>query len=1228
MPFVQRLLKPIVEVRERESGTVLLMFLYSFLAMTSYTMLKPATRSTFISSLGAERLPYVLLVAGFLIAFIMHGYSKVVAALPRRLVIPAAQTALAALMIGFYAAFQSGQAWASVGFYLFGLMLGILLISQFWTLANDIFDPRQAKRVFGFIGGGSSLGGIVGSVVAARAETIGTYNLLLIAAVTLALCVALVVAVLRRERGAELKGVTKTGEEVGVGAGEAIGLLRRSRHLQIISLVIAFAAIGAGVIEQQLNMAAEAAQGRDATDALTAFLAQVQLYTSALGFVIQVWLTSYIQRHLGIGFALMILPVSLGGTGLVMLLNGALWTPMLARVLDTSLRYTVDKTTREILFLPLSTDIKYQAKPFVDVTVDRMGKAASALLSMVLIADWGLDLNWQQMSYASLVLTALWIFTALRARRGYLHAFRRSIEQRDVAPAELRISAADLSTVETLVEQLADPDEGRVLYAIDLLDTLEKRHLVTPLLLSHESARVRERALQVIAAQPADWGRRWQEKIERLMGDADARVRVAAMDALAHACGRGAADLVRPYLDDPNPRVAATAAASLVRSDEEEDRRLAEATLARLVENGSDAGVEGRRTAAAALARLDDARFHRLLLPLLGDADPNVVEEALRSARQLPGARTLLVPALVSLLRDRRQKHRAREVLVGCGEDVVPLLAYFLQDRDEDPWVRRHLPATLARIPSQAAVDVLQAALSTERDGFLRYKVIAALDRLKRDRPDLRYDPAPIEELLLREARRGLMYASLCHNVCELDTMARGTLLERALADKAARTLDRVWLLLGLVHRRPDIAAARVAIERGDARARASATEYLDNLFRGPVRKTVLPLLEEQPLADRARRANAILGTRRRSAAETMLALVHDEDQVVAAAAIHLVAEQRIPSFVEDLEHILSHRDVADYFVFEAASWALAMFRYPDGRHRAFWREPLPAVEVAARLSRMPLFARTSVDELFRLAGLGQQEHHEAGRVLVDAGVVPPVVQLLIEGQAEEAGPDGTATWITAPAAIAFEEIARSTPPRAPVHTSAPSVCLVSSVDEWRTLLANSTEIVQGMFAVLVDLPAFGRERVLVRGAAAESLRALARNGVKPVEKALALGHLGLFSGFPAEELVALADIARVERFDETASPIDQGDIPGMMLMLDGELSLEAEGVPAVDAGPGDAIAVYETLAGVPLGRAARVRRAGVALRIPHEDLFDLAGQRPDLMRHLFTAVVGARENA
>ena len=123
-------------------------------------------------------------------------------------------------------------------------------------------------------------------------------------------------------------------------------------------------------------MAAEATEGRRTTDAITAFLAQVTFYLSLAGFVVQVGLTSRIHRSLGLAFALLMLPVSLGATGGHHPAERRARGRRRSRACSTrSLRYTLDKTTREVLFLPLPPDLKYRAKPFVDVTMDRFAKA-------------------------------------------------------------------------------------------------------------------------------------------------------------------------------------------------------------------------------------------------------------------------------------------------------------------------------------------------------------------------------------------------------------------------------------------------------------------------------------------------------------------------------------------------------------------------------------------------------------------------------------------------------------------------------------------------------------------------------------------------------------------------------------------------------------------------------------------------------------------------------------
>ena len=159
-----RVVDRLTNTRSGERTVALLMFAYSFLAMTSHNILKPVTKSKFIDQLGSDNLPYVLLASSVLIGVLMHLYSGAIRRLPRQYVIPITQAVLVALLVLFWGLLQTGAVWVTVALYFFGQILGVLLISQFWTLANDVYDARQAKRLFGLIGGGACLGGAVGAV--------------------------------------------------------------------------------------------------------------------------------------------------------------------------------------------------------------------------------------------------------------------------------------------------------------------------------------------------------------------------------------------------------------------------------------------------------------------------------------------------------------------------------------------------------------------------------------------------------------------------------------------------------------------------------------------------------------------------------------------------------------------------------------------------------------------------------------------------------------------------------------------------------------------------------------------------------------------------------------------------------------------------------------------------------------------------------------------------------
>ena len=583
--------------------------------------------------------------------------------------------------------------------------------------------------------------------------------------------------------------------------------------MQIIALVIGFGSLGAAIVDQQLNMAAE---GMGGEDSIGKFLAQVRFYVSAAALVIQVWITPRIHRYLGIGFALLMLPTTLAVTATAIILTGVPWAAAIARISDQSLRYSVDKTTREVLFLPLPSELRQEVKPLVDVTVDRVSRGLGAILLVILIQPWGLHFGWQQLSFVSLGLTVLWYFNAFRAKREYLKAFRQSLERRDVQPEGLRLGGADLSTVEALMEELANPDEHRVLYAIEILESLEKRNLITPLLLFHDSRAVRARVLQALGNVKPEIAERWLPSIQRMIADESPEVRAAAISALANIRNERVTDLIRPYLQDADPRIVTTAAGVLARSGREEDVAASVEVLTRLASDTRESAAEARKDVAVAIRQIPDPRFRQILIPLLYDSHPEVAAEAMRSVRALGASDPLFVPTLVSLLRHRSLKSSARDALVGYGEGVLDTLAYLLRDPGEDIWVRRHIPATIARIPAQKSVDILIEALQ-DPDSFLRYKAVTGLEKLHRDHPELTIDRQPIEALASKEALSYFNYLTLHYNLFDRGKLSADGLLAGALQEKMARAVDRVYRLLGLIYPWKDIGAARYAIEHGDA---------------------------------------------------------------------------------------------------------------------------------------------------------------------------------------------------------------------------------------------------------------------------------------------------------------------------------------------------------------------------------------------------------------------------
>jgi CRP-like cAMP-binding protein len=553
---------------------------------------------------------------------------------------------------------------------------------------------------------------------------------------------------------------------------------------------------------------------------------------------------------------------------------------------------------------------------------------------------------------------------------------------------------------------------------------------------------------------------------------------------------------------------------------------------------------------------------------------------------------------------------------------VLDGLAYVLKDPNEDIWVRRHIPATLALLPSQRSMNILLDVID-DPDGFLRYKVVVAVEKMHHDHPALLIPSRSIETLVLKESSRYYDHLTLRYNIVQHDIQSQPSLLVQALGNKLERTLDRIYRLLGLIYPWKDVAAARFTIQHGESRKRAGAVEYMDNLLAGAVRKRVMPIIEDSSIEEKVRCANVVLKTRPRDLEDTLAQLVHDDDRVVAAAAIHFVKQRQLWSLSGDLEFAVAHRSAADSHVSEAASWALAA-RRPAGTRQDLWSAPLPVVELADRLRNISLFHFVSVDELFRIAGTGRLVCHDGGRQLYHEGAQARDVEFLLEGSVQLSDGEGAASIVQAPAALAIENVLEGSPLRHTIDTVNRAVCLALDSGEFLTMLSDNIVLAQGLFRMLLDTPKARQWRTVYTPPPTAERAATRIPPLQPLDKVLLLRQNPLLERATVGQLLDLATIAREVPLAVGDVLFTETDPPALYHVLSGEVRLDAEAAEPLIGGPGCTLGIAETLAGVSLGRRAAVTRDGHAIRLDRDELFEVLADHVDLLQGLFSGLLQA----
>lgn len=809
----------LVDIKPGEIPNALLMFFYFFLITCSVYIIKPVKISNFLESLNAEHLPFAYLITAILIGFVVSLNTKLLHAMKRNVYISLSLVFFISNIVLFWFFFHWEWNWLSMLYWVWCDIFTITTVTQFWILVNDIYHPRQARRLIGFLVSGGLLGGIAGSLLARFfAQVLGTTDLLLICPFLLLPCI-LIVSILHRQTQDPLddkKRKTTSTKASKTGYIESFGIIKKSRYLLILSAIMTTAIIITTMVDFQFNSVIELALVDQ--DERTAFLGTFFTGLLVFSYLVHVFLTNRILKNFGMRLALSIAPLFLLTASIAILFFPASFLLIWAIAIkggDKSLAHSLNQSVRELLYIPIAPEIKYKAKVFIDMFVNKFAKgiAASILLVCIFIFHFSLE----HISLIVIGFSLLWIFLNRWITREYVGNVKRNLKIKWQDADKLISETVDIDMTKLVFDTLQSKDRSSVLYAMNLFDLI-KREKMSP-------------ELSSIIAHKSD------------------QIQACAMDSLLELDG----ELLLPKDDDTLYQEDLSTQIQEIMSQDVYQQVLKE-QLDKIVDEKGEEGEVSRMEAAKVLGMMESSSpVASELNKLLKDKSPDVLRYAIESAGRLK--RREFVPHLIAHLSTPRVESISSKALVAYGNKITGILKDYLSDPDVNLQTRRAIPDILEQVGTQRAADLLASELK-KKENEVETEIIEALYKMRTRHPQIQFPQKPVFEKTIQIIKRCYFVLLEMH---DLMTDQRKDNLVSDMEKNLARSLKHIFELLSLVYAPDDIIKAYQNICTGTKKSIDYSIELLDNILQREVKEVLIPLIDDISFEDRVRKCKKMI---------------------------------------------------------------------------------------------------------------------------------------------------------------------------------------------------------------------------------------------------------------------------------------------------------------------------------------------------------------------------------
>jgi len=833
-------------------------------------VLETARDALFLARVPAARLPWMFLTIAVLSLGAVKLDARLTAGRSPRRVLTAVTLSAALVTLGFFA-LQSRLGVVGVySLYVWSGLLTTLLLVHFWDLVSARFTITQAKRLYGFIGAGGVAGAITGSGAASvLSRFVDPERLVLVAAGGFALASFIPLFFAEDPPSARSSEATPPWSD-------SFHVVARDPYARKLVATLFVATVCLTVSDFVFK---SAIAERVPSAQLGTFLGSVYFGVNVLALFAQLWAVGWILRRLSLGAALGVLPALLLVTGTGVLLSSTLLAVIALKAADGGLRYSLHRTTSELLFFPFGDEGR-RVKAAADLLSQRGGQVLASFAILALTAAH-LPARW--MAFSLVLLAAAWLVGALALRKPYLELFRaRSRAARSHHLEEF--PELDVSSLEKLLQALESDDDREVLAALDVLEREGRSQLVPALLLHHPSEPI---VLRVLGILMRSGRRKSLPTITRISDHPAPDVRAAAI--AARCALEPESDKLRELLErEETAEIRATITVNLLVSGV--------ITGAEREQHAEEILRTGSRTTKVAFAHAighrASAAFDEVLARLAKDPDVEARRAAVTAIGSVraPG----LLPELVDSLGDERTRSEAERALALYGDEAFEFLRARFEDTACPTNLRWRMPSAMAACSAELALVALVKWLPLEPDGSVRFGIILVLERLIRQHPNLALPKAELAGSVRGTIERAYF---LLHSRHELvrgahQDPSRQTpghaLLRDLLRDKEQNTIGRLFRLLGLLHPTEDLPHIYRSLSLSK-QLHATSFELLESILREPVRSAVLGLIDDATDEVRLAQARGFYRPKPASYTEILARLEQSgSDALLEVARFHL----------------------------------------------------------------------------------------------------------------------------------------------------------------------------------------------------------------------------------------------------------------------------------------------------------------------------------------------------